>query len=143
MIPLRESDKITDVMTSPVVTVEMDDSLKSVKNIFDHTHFHHLLVVSSGKLIGLISDRDFLKAISPNIGKPAESQSDSATLNKRVHQIMTRKPIALSQDAEIMDAVDVFNRVNISCLPIIDDTGKPIGILSWRDILRVLSHESR
>ena len=127
------------IMSKEVVTVQMDDPLKVVKEIFDNTRFHHLLVVESGQLFGVISDRDLLKALSPNIGTASETAGDAATLNKRVHQIMTRKPVTLGPDAGLFDAIEVFNKHSISCIPIVDDKSKPVGILSWRDILRALS----
>ena len=126
------------IMSTIVVTVEMDDSLRTVKEIFDNTRFHHLLVVESGKLFGVVSDRDLLKALSPHIGTVSETASDAASLNKRVHQIMTRKPVVLGQNAGIFDAIEIFNNHNISCVPVVDDGFKPVGIISWRDILKAL-----
>jgi acetoin utilization protein AcuB len=127
---------IKQIMSKNVVTVEMDDSLRMVKEIFNNTRFHHLLVVESGKLFGVISDRDLLKALSPNIGTVSETVSDTATLNKRVHQIMTRKPVVLEQNAEIFEAIEIFKNQNISCIPVVDDEYEPVGIISWRDILK-------
>ena len=129
---------VEKIMSTTVVTVEMDDSLRMVKEIFDNTRFHHLLVVESGKLFGVISDRDLLKALSPHIGTVGETARDAASLNKRVHQIMTRKPVVLGQNAEIFDAIEIFNNQNISCVPVVDDGFKPVGIISWRDILKAL-----
>jgi acetoin utilization protein AcuB len=129
---------VENIMCKTVVTVEMDDTLKIVKEIFDNTRFHHLLVVESGKLLGVISDRDLLKALSPNIGTISETARDTSSLNKRVHQIMTRKLITLGQHSRIIDAVQLFNNYNISCLPVVDDERKPVGIISWRDILKAL-----
>ena len=127
---------IQEIMTKKVVTVEMDDKLSVVKDIFENSKFHHLLVVEEGKLFGVVSDRDLLKALSPNLGTMTETYKDAATLNKRVHQIMTRKPITLKPSATVKDAVSLFNQHRISCLPIVDDEFRPVGILSWRDILR-------
>ncbi|RJX33014.1 MAG: CBS domain-containing protein [Oxalobacter sp.] len=127
---------IQDIMTKRVVTVEMDDKLSVVKDIFENSKFHHLLVVEGGKLFGVVSDRDLLKAVSPNIGTMTETYKDAATLNKRVHQIMTRKPITLPLTATVKDAVNLFNTHRISCIPIVDKDFKPVGILSWRDIMR-------
>ncbi|TSA54049.1 MAG: CBS domain-containing protein [Planctomycetaceae bacterium] len=129
---------VEKIMSTTVVTVEMDDSLKVVKEIFDNTRFHHLLVVESGKLFGVISDRDLLKALSPNIGTASETARDAASLNKRVHQIMTRKLVMLGQNAGIFDAIDIFINHNLSCIPVVDDGCKPVGIISWRDILKAL-----
>jgi acetoin utilization protein AcuB len=129
---------VRDIMTRRVVTVELDDQLETVKNIFDKMQFHHLLVVEDAKLFGVVSDRDLLKALSPNLGTSTESFKDRATLNKRVHQIMSRDPISLKPEASVQDAIRVFNTHRISCIPIVDEENKPVGILSWRDILRAL-----
>ena len=129
---------VQDIMTRKVVTVEMDDTLQIVKEIFDRLRFHHLLVMEEGRLFGVLSDRDLLKALSPNLGTSTESFKDRATLNKRVHQIMSRDPISLPPQASVLEAVKTFNTHRISCIPIVDAGGKPVGVLSWRDILRAL-----
>jgi len=128
------------IMTARIVTVEMDDRLEVVKEIFDTMKFHHLLVVDEHKkLSGVLSDRDLLRALSPYVGSATETARDLATLNKRVHQIMTRRPITLRQESGIAEAVDLLLKNRISCLPIVDDDFKPIGIVSWRDLLRTLA----
>jgi acetoin utilization protein AcuB len=132
--------KIEDIMSKPLVTVEMDDSLSIVKHIFDNTRFHHLLVIDSELLVGVISDRDLLKNVSPNIGTAAETTRDIETLNKKAHQIMSRNLLTLKQSASINEAITLFNEHSISCIPIIDSAGKAIGIVSWRDILKNLAY---
>jgi acetoin utilization protein AcuB len=126
-------------MTSRVVSVELDDSLETVKRIFDSVKFHHLLVVGSDKrLLGVISDRDLLRAISPYVGTLAEQARDLATLKKRVHQIMTRAPITLTAEASTEDAVQLFLEHRVSCIPIVDESFRAVGIVTWRDILKSL-----
>ncbi|WP_086932898.1 CBS domain-containing protein [Agarilytica rhodophyticola] len=128
--------KITSLMTPKVVSVEMDDALSVVKEIFDNKKFHHLLVVGESKLLGVISDRDLLKSLSPNIDTAAETNKDLACLNKKVHQIMTRQPITLHEKSTIKDAVALFNSHRISCIPVINNLNEPVGIISWRDIMK-------
>jgi len=130
---------VQHIMSTRIVTVELDDRLEVVKQIFDASKFHHLLVVEERKLFGVLSDRDLLRALSPYIGSTVETDRDVATLNKRVHQIMTRKPITLRDDAAIADAIDLFLKNRISCIPIVDAGFEPVGIVSWRDILKLLS----
>lgn len=122
-------------MTQPVVTVEMDTSLSLIKEIFDNTHFHHLLVEFENKLVGVISDRDLLRAISHRVDTVAATATDMASLNKRAHQIMTRNLVTLFDSDSVKDAVRLFNQHRVSCLPVVDNTYKPVGIVSWRDIL--------
>ncbi|GGF81822.1 CBS domain-containing protein [Alteromonas lipolytica] len=127
---------IPSVMTHRVVTVHMDDSLAVVREIFEASGFHHLLVVEEDKLVGVISDRDYLKAISPFIDSISERIRDRATLERKVHQIMTREVITLKATDSMVKAIELFNTHKISCLPVIDENEKPIGIVSWRDIFR-------
>ena len=129
---------VKEIMSRNVVTVELDDKLALVKEIFDHGKFHHLVAMEDGAVLGIVSDRDLFKALSPNIGTATESYKDTATLNKKVHQIMSRHPKMLHEDATIDDAIDLFNTQGISCIPIVSDGQRLVGILSWRDILRNL-----
>lgn len=131
---------LAGVMTVRLVTVEIDDSLEVVKQIFDSVKFHHLLVVDSGKkLCGVISDRDLLRALSPYIGTVSENARDTATLKKRVHQIMTRQPVTLPPEATVADAVKVFLEHRVSCIPVVGAGFKAVGIVSWRDVLKSLT----
>jgi acetoin utilization protein AcuB len=133
---------VGSIMTTRVVSVEMDDRLDVVKKIFDTLKFHHLLVLDDrGALKGVVSDRDLLKALSPYVGSVAENARDIATLNKRVHQIMSRNLITLQPRASISEAVQLFLDHRISCIPITDVALKPVGILSWRDVLKTLLAE--
>jgi len=131
--------RLGEIMTKRVVTVELDDSLATVKQIFDSMRFHHLLVIGSDKkLCGVISDRDLLRAISPYLGTVSENARDSATLKKRAHQIMTRAPVTLGPDASVADAIQLFLSHRVSCIPVVDEGSRAVGIVSWRDILRSL-----
>ena len=131
--------KLSDLMTPNPISVDMDDKLSRVKTVFDEIGFHHLLVTEQGRLFGIITDRDLLKALSPRIGTAAETTKDLASLNKRAHQIMARKPITLKPNATVFDAIKALNNHKISCIPVIDDEEKPVGILSWRDVMRALA----
>lgn len=129
---------LNKIMKTRLATVEMDDKLRVVKNIFDSMGFHHLLVVGDDKTLrGVVSDRDLLRALSPYVGTAAETTRDIASLNKRVHQIMSRQPITLKADGTVDDAIALLLDHRISCVPIVDDQFRPVGIVSWRDILRV------
>jgi acetoin utilization protein AcuB len=134
----RYDMSVQDIMTRSVVSVGVEDSLATVKEIFANAGFHHLLVVEGEELIGVVSDRDLLKAMSPNIDTPLETPDDTLTLEKRVYQIMSTNLIVLTDDACVGDAVNTFNNHSISCIPVVDRQQKPVGIISWRDILKIL-----
>ena len=128
--------QISQIMSTKPVSVSLDDHLDVVKDIFDNAKFHHILVVDEGKLFGVISDRDLLKAISPNIGTNRYTARDLETLDQPVHRIVTRKPLTLRPEATVDDAVEIFNNNRISCIPIVDGEDVAVGIVSWRDIMK-------
>lgn len=130
---------VEKLMSKEPVCVDIDDSLALVKNIFDQVKFHHILVIEKGILVGVISDRDLFKALSPNIGTASETTRDLATLNKKVHQIMHRKPVTVTMKCTVMHAVKIFHQEGVSCIPVVDENMRPKGILSWRDIMRALA----
>lgn len=134
---------VAQLMTQKPVSVSPDDSLAVVKQIFDHVKFHHVLVVEQGMLLGVLSDRDLFKALSPHIGTAAETPRDLATLNKKVHQVMRRKPVTLQPQAKVMDAIQLFNSEGVSCIPVVDSSNRPQGIISWRDIIRALDRTDK
>lgn len=134
--------KLSELMSTRVVTVEMDDSLKVVKEIFDNTKFHHVLVLEEGRLFGVISDRDLYRSISHNIGTAAETKKDSETLLKKAHQVMSRLPITLGPNNDVNDAIAIFNQHTISCIPIVEDEDKVVGIISWRDIFKAIEADN-
>ena len=132
--------KIKDIMQPKVVTVTSEGSLWEVKILFENTKFHHLLVTNNKKLVGVVSDRDYLKAASPNLDQKSSTAADGATLNERVSTIMSTDLHTLSEEQSILDAITLFNQKNISCIPIVDDDMNIQGIISWRDIMRLM-HE--
>ncbi|HEY9201690.1 MAG TPA: CBS domain-containing protein [Gammaproteobacteria bacterium] len=129
---------VDSIMSTPVVSVEMDDKLSLVNSLFEKTRFHHLVVVDNKQLVGIISDRDLFKALTPTVGTAAETSADLAILNKKAHQIMSRDPVHLKQKDDIKKAVIAFREHKVSCLPVVNERQVPVGILSWRDIIKAL-----
>lgn len=129
---------VNEIMTTKVITIEMDDTLGQIQKIFEKHKFHHLLIVDDGELIGIISDRDVLKEISPHVNTISEDSRARQTLKKKAHQIMSRKPITVEPDTLVDDAASIMLKKNISCLPVVSLSGNIDGILSWKDILKCL-----
>lgn len=128
---------IKEIMTTRVATVSMDDRLSVIKEIFEQAHFRHLLVVEDEVLVGVISDRDLLRAISPYLDTDAEMNRDTETLNRRAHQIMSRHPITISPELSLQDAAAIMLQQHVSCLPLLEN-GALVGIVSWKDLLKVM-----
>jgi acetoin utilization protein AcuB len=123
-------------MSTPVVTVGLDETLITIQEIFENVKFHHLLVVEKKRLFGIVSDRDLLKSLGPWHGTMDELPRDRALLDKRVHQICTRKPVTASMNTGILEASRILIDNDVSCLPVVTKQGYIKGIVTWKDIFR-------
>ena len=138
-LPTPPLVSLGQIMSPQVVTVAMDDGVRVVRQLFEQHRFHHLLVVEGRRLVGVISDRDLLRHVSPFVGHDlAERTQDLATLNKRAHQIMSRTPVAARPETTVGEAIALILQHRISCLPVVDEQSHPVGIVTWRDLLKTL-----
>lgn len=110
--------RVQDVMTSDPVRVSPDTSLPRIAELMRERKIRHVLVVDrTGRVLGVISDRDVCRA-----------------RGKTAADAMSRPPITVSPDMEIIPAVTVLLQKRISCLPVVRDE-KTIGILTATDVL--------
>lgn len=128
---------VRDIMTTSVVTVSPEATLDAMRKLFAHEGFHHLVVVESGCVLGVLSDRDLLRHLSPWAGTMGETKSDRATLRKKAHQVMTRELVTATPDEPVIEAIKRLLLASVSCLPVVDADGNCIGIVTWRDLLRI------
>jgi acetoin utilization protein AcuB len=128
------------VMTTELVTVGPDETLGEVREVFDTHCFHHLIVIEHHKVIGIVSDRDLLKHLSPFVGKLSERAQDAFTLQRRVHQVMSRNVVSIRADTDIAQATRLMLDHGVSCLPVIDERQHLIGLVTWRDLLKAVAH---
>ncbi len=133
--------RVEEIMTKNVITVDMDATLETIRNIFARHNIHHVVIVDGNQIMGVISDRDILATLSPFIDSLIEEKRDISTLEKKAHQIMTRRPISIAFDQSIAVAAEIILENKISCLPVIDASSQLSGIITWRDLLRHLKTE--
>jgi acetoin utilization protein AcuB len=126
-------------MSRRVVTVDLDAPLEAIRDSFRQHQFHHLLVLDRGRLAGIISDRDLLRAISPFLGTFSETPRDLATLHKRAHQIMSRHPVSVTARESVEEAARLLIVSQVSCLPVVDSDGTVEGVLTSKDLLKALA----
>lgn len=131
--------KIEEIMSEEVTCINLDDRLSVVRELFIKHKFHHLMVTDSkNQLVAVISERDYLKATNSNLELPAASEKDLAMLNKRVHQIVSKKLVAIKQFSPFSEAIKTFHDTGMSCLPVINSNNQPVGVITSRDIIKWL-----
>ena len=127
--------RVSQIMKPRVATVEMDDSMAMVRELFLAAPFHHLLVMEGEELVGILSDKDLYKALSPYLESPGENQRDRDTLSRRVHQVMSRDLVTVAPECPLEEAASLMLARGVSCLPVVNGNTLE-GIVTWRDLLR-------
>lgn len=128
---------VRDIMSAPPVTIPMDATMAQVREIFENRRFHHLIVRDDrGRCVGVVSDRDLLRTISPFIGRMSERASDADSLKRRAHQVMSRRLVSVRERTLLRDAARVMLDYEISCLPVVGGDLGCVGIVTTRDIVR-------
>ena len=81
-------------------------------------------------LVGIITERDFLFHIMGRI----ESFDDL-----KVKEVMTKRPIALKKEAKLHSLMELFNIHDFRHIPVIDEDGCPIHVISIRDLIKFIA----
>lgn len=136
LVEIDSTTPVAEIMSRRVVTVSPDDTLAVVRRLFEGHRFHHLIVADKGVARGVISHRDLLKHLSPFVGTLSEARKDTWTLEKRVHQVMSRSIVWAEPATPITEAALMMAANRISCLPVLDEQGRPVGIVTARDLCR-------
>lgn len=126
---------VGEIMVTEVVTIAPDNSLATAWKLVNEGGFHHLPVVEHGRLVGVLSDRDLLRATSPFVGQLSERTLDLKTLERRVHQLMTRRLVTATATESLDVAATRMIQAHISCLMVVEGA-RLLGIVTWRDFLR-------
>ncbi len=117
---------VVSIMTCKVVTAETGNTLSTICEIFENVKFHHIFVVDDQRLVGVISDRNL----------PAEKERNTATMNKKAYEIMSRVAVTVDAKTSIEKASNLMLENNISYIPVVSSKDAIEGILSWREIFK-------
>ncbi len=129
--------RIHTIMTARVIKAQSEMTAGDLLTLFERHGFHHIPVVDAeDHLIGVVSDRDVSKWVSPFVGTDKERDQDRASLSTPAVEIMSEEPVTISENSRIKTASILLLEHNISCLPVIEDENDTmVGIITWKDIL--------
>lgn len=129
---------IADVMVRQLITASLDTDLEWARNLMERNGVHHLPILEHGKLVGVVSDRDVLRATSPFINKLNERSQDAQTLHTKVHQLMSRKLVTIRANESVHAAASLMLKMRVSCLPVVTPDNLLDGIVTMRDLMHLL-----
>jgi sulfide:quinone oxidoreductase len=114
-----------DVMSTEPLVVAPEDTLGEVAEKLRERDIGSALVADDGRLIGILTSRDLLRAFAGRV-HPSEA---------RIREWMTAEPVAVPADTPIETAVTLMTEYGFHHLPVVED-GRPVGVLGLRQAAR-------
>ncbi|EJG06971.1 CBS domain containing membrane protein [Methanofollis liminatans DSM 4140] len=114
---------VQDYMTKDVVSVEIPSNRDDILKILKRTGISGIPVRERGKVVGVVTRKDLLR-------KSEETQ---------VALLMSPKPVVVTPDTPLSDAAAVMVRHNYRRLPVVDDNGSLVGLLSVADLIAAIA----
>lgn len=137
-VQMLENVMVSEWMSKPVITVEPSTRLKTAHEIMKDCRIRRLPVVKSGRLVGIITSGDIREASPSDATSLSVWELNYLWDQLTVEHSMTHDPITISPDTTILDAARLMLDKKISGMPVINDEGHLVGILTESDIFKML-----
>jgi len=134
---------VYDIMTRNVKTLTLDDTIDTCLKIMTNNKIRHIPVLDIAiekeekpYFVGIVSQRDVFRQISPYLGKTSQVDSDAKALKQPLVQIVTRKPKCTSPETPLQYAITLMVENRIDSIPVLHDN-ELVGIVTATDILKL------
>jgi CBS domain-containing protein len=117
--------QLSDVMRTEPIEVAPEDTLGEVAERMSEVNVGAVIVKDYGRLIGILTERDMLKAMAARVH----------TSEARVRQWMTEDPITAGGETAVEDAARIMLENGFRHLPVVDENGQVVGIASLRRVV--------
>lgn len=129
---------VSETMHTDLITIRPEQTLEEAKALMEGKNIRHLPVIDEiGKLVGIVSDRDMRDAQPSSLLEGEKYQQIfTQVMQHRVSEVMTKDPLTISVYYTLQDTLLVMGQKKVGALPVVDEDGILMGILSTRDLLR-------
>lgn len=131
---MHSTDPVRRLMTEAVLSIDVRESSGEVLRQFAGYPVHHMPVVDGGRVVGMISSADLMKldAFLPRKGLSAIEYLNS---HVKLEALMQRPAVTVGGNESIARAAEIMATKGIHALPVVDDRGMLIGIVTTTDIM--------
>ena len=120
--------KVKDVPPGRLLLVEPQTTVAEVARLMRVDDCDAVAVISKGRLVGIVTEKDLVQAIADGVD-PKQAKAEV---------IMSADPATVTADEEVGIVAVKMTRLGIRHLPVVNEAGEPVGLLSARDLLAVL-----
>ncbi len=134
-----KDELVKDWMTRDVITIAPDTTLPEADRLMVDKRVRRLPVVKNNRLVGIVTRN--------NLREAAPAEDISLNIHElhfliarlTIARVMTVDPITTSPEATIGEAVELMHKNKVSGLPVLNQTGELIGIITESDIFRMIA----
>jgi len=128
VIKIPHNILVSEIMTRNVATIDSNATIQKASMLLRKRNIHGLVVVSGKDVTGILTDKDIVsKVVAENV----------SAREIKVKDIMSAKLVIAKPGDNIADTTRVMFANDLSRLPVIDDKGALVGVISVRDMMRV------
>jgi acetoin utilization protein AcuB len=125
-------------MTRNPIAIEADSPFLEARVIMREKKIGHLPVVDGGKLIGVVTDRDIKEAAPSGATTLDVYEMNYLLFKMKVRDLIKREPITVKPRNSVEKAATLMYEHKVGCLPVVDEAGALVGIITGRDLLGVM-----
>jgi len=120
-------DKVEEVMVKNPLTIDSGRMLIDAARLMEEKNIGSLIVVESGKCVGLVTERDFLRIAAAGIDMRVTS----------IKEQMRKPAISCQPSTRVMEAYLLMKKYQVRHLPVLSKDRTPVGMVTMRDLLTV------
>src|ERR1700674_266601 len=120
--------KVRALPPGPLVSVDPETTVAEVARQMRADDSDSIAVMSEGRLVGIITERDLVKAIADGVD-PQQAKADV---------VMTADPATVDADEDVAMVAVKMMRLGVRHLPVVNKAGKPVGLVSARNLVAIL-----
>ena len=128
---------VRDIMSTDVVTLTEDETLDHAKRCMDRGRIRHLPVIRDRTLVGLVTHRDLLAASFSIFAEVEPAEQRRVFVGIQVAEAMHRDVVTIAPDATVARAARTLLDNKWGCLPVVNDDGDLLGIVTEADFLHL------
>lgn len=129
------AERVRDIMQRKLVTISASERLSTVEDIMTLGHVRHMPVVQAGRLVGVVSERDLLRASLSNLSTHRDAERRAFLHVVEIARVMSTPPVVVGPEATIEEAALIMADRKIGCLPVLEDD-RLVGMVTETDVLR-------
>ncbi len=137
---MKKREPVSTIMTKNAQTIQLEDSLASVRDLILSNGFRHVPVVQGKQLVGIVSKTDLNRLTFSSLFAGQEQADEAVFEMLNIGQVMSHKPRVVKASDSIREVAEILAIEEFHALPVVDehDQSKLVGIVTTTDVIKYM-----